>query len=117
TGAGDELAKFLVAYLIYGPSTKTPADATTTTTQGGKTVTTINFTVAADMSGLDVDALNLSTAKAKTKMTSTYDLLSAYVEVPAPSTDPKGTKPTLYPSPLNSATGKQQLLAVLLDKT
>jgi type II secretory pathway component PulK len=95
-----------------GGSTNKSAGTPATGGSGGSTSNT-NSTMGT-LSSVNRTSLNLPKTKSSTNISSLYDLINAYVEIPAADAN---SKSTLYPSPLSNAGNLRNMLPLLLDKT
>jgi hypothetical protein len=107
TSLSTDLQTFILIYRMYGASGTASTTASTTTT------TSSTVTMANGMGGLSAGSLNLSTATAKSKVSSLYALINATVDIPSTT---QGGKATRYTSPLlAAATSGSTDLTNLLD--
>jgi type II secretory pathway component PulK len=139
----DDLANYIIAYRLYGPSTgasSTPAATPTGADPDNRNASGANRTPAAStpaagagaavsftpLSGNDRSAVNgqLSTDRANssqrqlTKISSLFDLVNSSVSVPTTTGQGQAqqTRAVTYSSPLNDPSQQKELLPVLLDK-
>jgi DNA uptake protein ComE-like DNA-binding protein len=144
TALGEDLANYIIAYRLYGPSTgasgaQTPAPVVVTPAVGYKGARTANAAmIAAPASGasgtagfaplsssdrtavtgqMSTDRAN-SSQRQMTKIKSLFDLVNSSVSVPTTTGQGPGqqTRTVSYSSPLSDPGQQKQLLPLLLDK-
>ena len=109
TTLSADMQTFIVIYRLYGASGTVSNTASTT----GSSSSSSNVNMANGMGGLSATSLNLSTAQAKGKVSSLYNLINATVDVPSTT---QGGKSTRYTSPLaNMGSSGSSDLTALLD--
>jgi type II secretory pathway component PulK len=101
TALGPDLAKFILAYRMYGSGSG-----------GGGTGGNTGNTRMQPAGQISVDALNLQNGRARQSIASLYELLTATVSIP--SQNPQQPAVT-YASPIGDAGSQRTLLPKLLD--
>jgi type II secretory pathway component PulK len=99
TAVGNDLAAYVLAYRIYGPTTDTPANATAGS--------------ASDLATLVQKATDGGTANAKQSVSSLLALIGTKVVIPSQQRDQPSA---VYPFPANDPGKAADLLPKLLDK-
>lgn len=115
TAVGADLANFIIAYRLYGPSTSSSSGQSGSSGGGSSQPASFASVSSADRNAAtqQVQAARSSSTSRPRSISSLFLLINTEVSIPASNPNQPAIR---YPSPLNDAGALKQYLPILLDK-